>query len=261
MEEINSALKPDFNVKIKLSLPPDTVEVTIRYAAGVNEDTYSEAEKTINLFVTGANLGFFPLGKVSPSQSFAQMSKIDMIGVLEQHYYLETRNIDARAFRVLLGMLGRLRAKGHPIAEVSVLSKTEAEASIGKEEFLGSRFCFPPLFERIPFSGDWEEKIEFEFERVVQVEFFKDPDRKTIDEIENVFGIWNAIAEKGGYAEFDDDLLKDGFLPGETYMLSKKLLEHTVDRFDTSEIAFRGLINALVRLHETTIAIKKVEVI
>lgn len=251
------AFRPNCGLSVRLCSPPNRVSVIIRFSHKVEEDLRVQVDTSLTLFVAAVNLGFFPTAEASPSLSSTTLSGTIRKGGGEQHYYLETKNMGVQGFRVLLAMLTRLQEKTNGISEISFFSERREAASVGADNLL-QEDAFPSLFQPVPFCVERQEGLVFEFERVVQVKFFGKPTREIVDQVTALFETWNAVVESGGYADSQDNLLKESLYRGETYMLSKNILEHIIDRFDAAEEAFSGLLNALVKIHVTTASIKEV---
>jgi len=249
--------RPNCSLSVRLCSPPNRVSVIIRFSEKVQDDLHAQVDTSLTLFVAAVNLGFFPIAGVSPSLSSTTLSGTVWKGESEQYYHLETKNMDVQGFRILLAMLKRLQEKMNGISEISFFSERREAVSVGADNLL-QEDAFPSLFQSVPFFVERKEGLVFEFERVVQVKFFGKPTSEIVDQVTALFETWNAVVESGGYADSQDNLLKESLYRGETYMLSKNILEHTIDRFDAAEEAFSGLLNALVKIHETTASIKEV---
>lgn len=254
---MNSTLKPGFRTDVKLTSPPGNVVVEIGFADVPQQNALSKTEIVLRLLADGANAGFFPCPGSTPLRTSMKISEIDMATQTRQRFHIETTDVDPRIFRIIIGMLAKLQAEGLPIEAVSVRPVGDAPASVENEDLLAGEDPFPPLADKLPFKLKWEEVA---MDRVVQVKFPGPPTDDQEEQVEKVLDLWNSLIETGGYAADNSDISRVPIYIGETYMVEEDLLEHTIDRYDTSEKGFCALINGLAKLRLQSVPIKKVSI-
>jgi hypothetical protein len=196
----------------------------------------------IELFARAVNQQMFPRMEPRSSPSSARiLDRSTQLAQGEQTWRLRVEHAHASCLRILANLL---YARDFESAVVQA-----SQPSLQARRLDPAQLAYPPVQSSLPFAVEHEEVIRALRDRLIQVEFARQPDDATYEGLASTMELWCDLLLLGGYPPQGMHPREAGVLPEGPLLLDEVTIQLAFpEAFLTDEAAFNCLLNHLCHL-------------
>lgn len=234
------------------TLPSGEGEAELEVVLYCNGDqgALSGSVDCLELFAMAVNEQMFPFGDGYPAESFMVLlnTKTEEHGQRLKYRY-RIKSVPPFAFLILLSLLVQMYYCDEPIVRVHLITSETLHQTITAKELLKAERNVPKQIRNIPFRIDYDDNAFAHKTRIVHFEFVSVVSSELFEHLGRALNVWDHLVLLGGFQL--DFVELDGFppTPGQTNLISSRVVEHSFDNFDAFESSFNAIINLAAHFH------------
>ena len=196
----------------------------------------------VELFAAAVNQQMFPRTEPRSAPSSARiLERSTQLAQGEQTWRLRLDHAHASCLRILANLL---RARDFDSAVVRASKPSQQAHSIDP-----TQLAYPPARTNLPFAVEHEEVIRALSDRLIQVEFARQPSDALYEGLSAVMELWCDLLLLGGYPPEGMHPREAGVLPEGPLLLDEVTIQLAFpEAFLADDAAFNGLLNHLCHL-------------